>query len=92
MSWTAILLSTLLGLRANARIASVSRTLFINDTPYYLPAEPLFTFGPDALNVTADALPFTVLTDFTKESSIKSTIAEWEAVDDIFNQDFMKSE
>jgi hypothetical protein len=93
MTLVAFAVAVLLGVTgANSRISSVSRTVIINDVPYYLPAEPLLTLVPDVLNVTGDVLPFTLLTDFTDESSVRSSVESWETIDDVFNKEFLNSE
>jgi len=93
MTWTTFVVAVLLGVTgANSRISSVSHTVIINNAPYYLPAEPLVTLGPDALNITGDALPFALLTDFTDDSSVRSSVESWEIIDDVFNKEFLNSE
>ncbi|KAF5346230.1 hypothetical protein D9758_014403 [Tetrapyrgos nigripes] len=76
---------------AHARISSVSRTVIINDSPYYLPTEPLVTLGQDTHNITGDPLPFTLLVDIGVGSNVKSLVENWEAIDDVFNKEFLNT-
>ncbi|KAF5344802.1 hypothetical protein D9758_014416 [Tetrapyrgos nigripes] len=76
---------------AYARISSVSRTVIINDSPYYLPTEPLVTLGQDTHNITGDALPFTILADVGDGSGVKSSVENWETIDDVFNKEFLNT-
>ncbi|KAF5357470.1 hypothetical protein D9758_012501 [Tetrapyrgos nigripes] len=71
----------------------VSRTVIINDSPYYLPTEPLFTLGQDTYNITRDALPFTILADVGDGSGVKSSVENWETIDidDVFNKEFLNT-
>lgn len=70
----------------------VSRTLTIGNSSFYVPAEPVASLPGAPL--VAEIVPFTVfagtgngsLTDET----LKQTVGEWEASDDVFDSNFLQ--
>lgn len=69
---------------------SFSRTLFIEDAPYYIPKESLTSFSG---SISYDILPialFTTNSSTVTGESLKSTVESWKIVDDVFSESFMQ--
>lgn len=73
------------------KVANVSRTLFIGNNPYYLPAEPLLSL-PSA-HLSAQILPFSAFVTNNvsiTEDVLANAIASWTAADDVFDESFLQ--
>lgn len=81
------------GVSANSKVSvAVSRTVIIDDVPYYLPAEPVATLSGAQLG-SAEVVPFALFstTDGTLNSTkLSSQISQWNATDDVFASAFLE--
>ena len=69
---------------------SFSRTVFIEDEPYYVPEESLVSFSGSVSPL--DLLPAAVITTNASTvtgSTLKSIVQSWIDVDDVFTESFL---
>ena len=72
---------------------SLSRTVTIDGTPFYLPAEPVATLGSPP--TSDEILPFTAITTNATTITggfINTTINSWKSMDDVYSDSFMQGE
>ncbi|THU86122.1 amidase signature enzyme [Dendrothele bispora CBS 962.96] len=75
---------------SKAFVASVSRTIILDEAPYYLPAEPVLVL-PGLVSFDTGILPFTVLPSLGGGKSIQALSDDWIAIDDVFSNGFMQA-
>ncbi|KAK7461377.1 hypothetical protein VKT23_008554 [Stygiomarasmius scandens] len=75
---------------SKALVTSVSRTIILDEIPFYLPAEPVLQL-PSLINIDTGILPFTVLPPLGRGESIQALRDNWTAVDDVFNDGFLQA-
>jgi len=74
---------------SKALVTSVSRTIILDEIPFYLPAEPVLQL-PSLVNIDTGILPFTVLPPLSRGESVQALRDNWTAVDDVFNDGFLQ--
>lgn len=85
-----IILGAFLPVTSAGAKLSFSRTVFIEDEPYYVPEESLASFSGSVSPL--DLLPAAVITTNTStvtDSTLKSIVQSWKDVDDVFTESFL---
>ncbi|TFY83802.1 hypothetical protein EWM64_g223 [Hericium alpestre] len=72
---------------------NVSRSFFLNGSPYYIGTEPVLSLPQ--VNLTQEILPFSVFTSNGTGTfggaDLSALVANWSAIDDVFNNSFLQA-
>ncbi|TFY83366.1 hypothetical protein EWM64_g651 [Hericium alpestre] len=72
---------------------NVSRSFFLDGSPYYIGTEPVLSLPQ--VNLTQEILPFSVFTSNGTGTfggaDLSALVANWSAIDDVFNSSFLQA-